>query len=95
MKMRSQKKALYLRLFNKQKLAMSERTPEKVLRRGSWLLFESELMRVFANDKCLAWQWFTGPVMALDNKKPADLVASGRSEIVQDLLVRLEYCVYT
>jgi hypothetical protein len=62
---------------------------------SDWFATNPELVRAFGHNYTLAWEWFTTPAPALDNRRPIDLVASGRFEIVQDLLIRLDYCVYT
>lgn len=40
--------------------------------------------------------WIRSPALALDGQMPADLIATKEGgRLVSDLLVRLEYCVYT
>lgn len=51
-------------------------------------------MRVFGNNRAMAWEWFISPAMALDNKSPMDLVVQGNLQLVREYLIRLEHGVY-
>jgi|GEM_PF-4471477 uncharacterized protein (DUF2384 family) len=93
MKMRSRKKGL--RRYPPKNLALVERGALTNRYVVGWFAIKPELVRVFGHNTAMAWEWITTPALALDNRRPIDLVASGRFKLVQDLLVRLEYGVYT
>jgi putative toxin-antitoxin system antitoxin component (TIGR02293 family) len=51
--------------------------------------------RVLGTDE-LAKHWLTHPAMALDGKRPIDLLTTESGiNTVKDLLIRLEYNIYT
>jgi uncharacterized protein (DUF2384 family) len=60
-----------------------------------WHLIQHDAMRAFGNDRLSALIWFITPAIALDGSRPADLVATGNLQLVQEHLTRLEYGVYT
>jgi uncharacterized protein (DUF2384 family) len=60
-----------------------------------WREIESDVMRVFGSDRLAAWIWFITPAIALDGRRPADLVAAGGAHVVREHLIRLEFGVYT
>ena len=91
---RSRKKMLYRRLFRAParntlaaKIAIAEDAK-------NWHLINN-LLRLFGNDCPAAWSWYVTPALALNGKRPADLVLGGDVTLVQELLIRLEYGVYT
>ncbi|WP_169926795.1 MbcA/ParS/Xre antitoxin family protein [Massilia putida] len=92
---RSRKKMLYRRLFRSSarntlaaKIAIAEDAK-------NWHLIKPNLLRLFGNDGPAAWSWYVTPALALNGKRPADLVLGGDVTLVQELLIRLEYGVYT
>lgn len=92
---RSRKILLYRRLFR----ASAQNTlAGKIAIAGdvkNWQLIKPDLLRLFGNDCPAAWNWYVTPALALNGKRPADLVLRGDVTLVQDLLTRLEYGVYT
>lgn len=62
---------------------------------NEWNAIEDEILRVFGEDRLTAWMWFISPAVALDGRRPVDLVATGNQHLVQEHLIRLEYGVYT
>jgi uncharacterized protein (DUF2384 family) len=95
MNTRSRKKVLYRRLFRTfaQNTLAAKTSIAGDLK--NWHLVKSHLLRVFGNDYPAAWHWYVNPVLALDGKRPVDLVLGGDVTLVQELLTRLEYGVYT
>jgi uncharacterized protein (DUF2384 family) len=94
MKARSRKKKIYQRSFSKIGKNML-RPGEKVASYlKAWSLIKHDVLRVFGNDYSLSWDWFVAPAPALDGERPVDLARTGNARRVQELLVKLEYCVY-
>jgi uncharacterized protein (DUF2384 family) len=59
------------------------------------ILFESEVMCIFANDFSMVWEWLNAPAIAFNGLRPIDISAKGNVKILREHLVRLEYGVYT
>jgi putative toxin-antitoxin system antitoxin component (TIGR02293 family) len=95
MSARSRKKGLYRRLFGRSDSDQLHTGSTKTYRIESWLAIKPDAMRVFGKNSAMAWEWFITPAIALDNKRPIDLVVAGNLQIVRDHLIRLEHGVYT
>jgi putative toxin-antitoxin system antitoxin component (TIGR02293 family) len=95
MSARLRKKKLYRQAFNA--LVFEQMLDKLVMDENfeGWRVIESDVMRLFGNDRLAARVWFTTPAIGLDGNRPADLVASGNVEVVRDYLTRLQYGVYT
>jgi len=92
---RLRKKKLYRQVFRA--LVLDQLLNKLIIDESleGWRILEFDLMRLFGNDRLAAWVWFTTPAIALDGKRPADLMAAGDVEVVREHLVRLQYGVYT
>jgi putative toxin-antitoxin system antitoxin component (TIGR02293 family) len=66
-----------------------------VLRQGKPANIAAKAIQVFGSEK-EAERWLSEPAMALDRRRPVDLLDSSTGiDLVEQLLGRLEYGVYT
>jgi len=91
---RSRKKEHYCRILGRSKLVQSHGRSAKKCYIRAWRVIKRDVMRLFGNNRAMAWEWFISPAMALDNKSPMDLVVEGNLNLVREYLIRLEYGVY-
>ena len=94
MKTRPRKKKIYQHSFRKVAKNMPRPSENAASYLKAWSLIKQDVLRVFGNGHSLAWDWFVAPALALDRKRPVDLARTGNAGCVQELLVKLEYCVY-
>lgn len=82
------------RVLRQSNLIQLRRNPAKQSRVYFWRAIQRDMMRVFGNNREMAWEWFINPAMALDNKSPMHLLVEGNLQQIRDYLIRLEYGVY-
>jgi uncharacterized protein (DUF2384 family) len=95
MNARLRKKKLYRQALNTLAFDQALFSLTKSQYGNEWSAIEAEILRAFGDDRLTAWIRFISPAVALDGRRPVDLVATGNRHLVQEHLTRLEYGVYT